>query len=87
MIKAKFRDHVRSKSADAMVNEVLCKMHLSQRLLPDPRVPRTWDQPRWAGATCSNEDRSLTNTAVLVVDSENGKDLPKLSMICRAASP
>jgi transposase len=26
MIKAKFRDHVRSKSADAMVNEVLCKI-------------------------------------------------------------
>ena len=26
MIKAKFRDHVRSKCADAMVNEVLCKI-------------------------------------------------------------
>jgi transposase len=26
MIKAKFRDHVRSKSGDAMVNEVLCKI-------------------------------------------------------------
>jgi hypothetical protein len=26
MVKAKFRDHVRSKGADAMVNEVLCKI-------------------------------------------------------------
>jgi transposase len=26
MIKAKFRDHVRSKTSDAMVNEVLCKI-------------------------------------------------------------
>jgi len=26
MIKAKFRDHVRSRSGDAMVNEVLCKI-------------------------------------------------------------
>lgn len=26
MIKAKFRDHVRSKTDDAMVNEVLCKI-------------------------------------------------------------
>ena len=26
MIKAKFRDHVRSKSDTAMVNEVLCKV-------------------------------------------------------------
>jgi len=26
MIKAKFRDHVRSKTDEAMVNEVLCKI-------------------------------------------------------------
>ena len=26
MIKAKFRDHVRSKTPEAMVNEVLCKI-------------------------------------------------------------
>ena len=26
LIKAKFRDHVRSKGSDAMVNEVLCKI-------------------------------------------------------------
>jgi hypothetical protein len=38
MIKAKFRDHVRSKTDVAMVNEVLCKIICPQHLLPDPRV-------------------------------------------------
>jgi hypothetical protein len=38
MIKAKFRDHVRSKTDVAMVNEVLCKNHLPQYLLLDTGV-------------------------------------------------
>jgi hypothetical protein len=36
MIKAKLGDHLRSKTDVAMVNEAMCKIILSQYLLPDP---------------------------------------------------
>src|ERR1035438_4272303 len=56
MVKAKFRDHVRSKTDTPMKNEVLCKF-LGTQQLPDFRDVRTEHR---AGILDENDSRLIS---------------------------
>ena len=56
MIKAKFRDHVRSKTPVAMVNEVLCKIICHNICVLIQRGARAWYRGGISKVACADSE-------------------------------
>jgi transposase len=85
MIKAKFRDHVRSKSDTAMTNEVLCKIlcHnicvLIQEMYELGIEPEFWSEVT-SEKVCTNGGAVAHNLAASeIADAGNGQSVPASS--------